>query len=145
MDLLIMQEQLACDFYRRCARMFPDRNGLWRPLIEAEESHVRFLQEIAAMPEAVEGFGRRREFAVNPLRILLGRLRRNIEMLDLGGATLLGALTFARDMEDSVLERRILECLPGDPPGVCERITQMNAETTDHRARVQSALAEAGR
>ncbi len=140
-DLLIAQEQLACEFYRRCSRKFPERDDLWRPLIDAEETHARFLKEIAADPVDARGFGERRAFAVNPLRILVGGLRRQVEEFEGPGRTLPGALGLAREMENSILERKVLDTFPGDPPGVRERIQRLSAETSDHRALVEAALA----
>ena len=140
-DLLIAQEQLAGNLYRRCSKRFPELGDMWRTLIASEDSHVRLLEEIAADREQAAGFCERRQLAVNPLRILLGQVRRAVDALDAPGTSLGAALEVARDLENTVIERSVLDPVTGDPPAVRERILRMSAETAEHRTLVQQAIA----
>ena len=128
-DLLIEQERLAEEFYRRCSRKFPERDELWRALIRAEDTHAKFLEEIAADAVEASGFAERRLFAVNPLRITLGHLRRTVAALDGPGVTLRALLTVARDLENSVLERKVLEPFRGDSPSPLRKMEAIDRKS----------------
>ena len=140
-DLLISVEETAGNLYRRCARQYPEMGDLWRSMSMSEERHAQLLREIASDPSEAAGFCERRMFAVNPMRILLGELRRSVEGLDGPRTSILSALEVAREIENSVLERRVLDPLPGDSATTRQELEQLAADTADHRVLVDRAIA----
>jgi hypothetical protein len=141
-ELMIRVEESAGAFYKACAGKFPDRRDFWLTLASAEEAHARFLRDLARDPADALAFAYRRRTAVSPLKVLLDFLSRNLAALETTSVTLVHALAIARDIENSVLEKQILEAVPGDSPHVRKTIQRMNAETGEHRTRIEAALAE---
>ena len=140
-DLMVRIEESAEAFYKLCAAKFPKNSGLWTSLAAAEEQHARYLREIAVHPTESVAFARRRHVATAPLKALLDSLKRNHTRVETTAVTQAQALTIARDLEYSGIEKKVLEPVEGDPPEVVQTIRRINSETTNHRVLIESALA----
>jgi len=141
-DLLVSQEKMVGGFYRLCATKFPERSDLWLWLATVEDKHAELLQGIAADAAASEVFSRRRNFALSPLRIMLDFVRKQTEMLHGHGFSLATALAVSRDIENSILEKRVLEHYRGDPDDISAKIDQIRDETIEHRDKILAVLTE---
>ena len=141
-DLLIRQEELVGEFYRACAGKFPERSDFWLSLAVAEDEHARILRSVAADPAEGRAFATHRNFALNPLRIMLQFIKKQMEALESPDFTLIKALSSARDIENSILEKKVVEPAPGDSVAIRTKIKQLKADTTQHRIKIIAALAE---
>ena len=141
-DLLIRQEELVGEFYRACAGKFPERSDVWLSLAVAEDGHARILRSVAADPAEGRAFTIHRNFALNPLRFMLQFVKKQTEALESPGFTLINALSIARDIENSILEKKVVEPAPGDSADIRAKIEQLKAETTQHRIKITETLAE---
>ena len=139
-DLLVQQEERISEFYRACAEEFPEWRSQWLLLAVAEERHANILRGIQSDPDEGAAFVSRRRLALNPLRIMLEFIDKGTAALQDSDSTLITALSCARDIENSILEKKVMEPVAGDSAATREMIEQIRAETAQHRLLVAGAI-----
>jgi hypothetical protein len=141
LDSLREIELLIAELYRGFAEAFEEDRTLWEGLSREEESHARLvsgLKEMAgetAVPESLKGIhlaalGTYRK----GLEYQLGRLRK-------GEVARVAALSIARDLERTLVERLSHEIFRGGAPEQGAIAGRLRDETESHRARLEAYLA----
>ena len=140
--LMIRLETITGELYKKCAERFPDYEGFWERLASEEDAHAKLLGEIADNPALAAGFAERRQVAMGPLKFTVNFVDEQRAAVEAPDCTVVNALSIARDIEKSILEANAVRPAPGDPDAVRNMFARISAETTDHRARIESLLSQ---
>lgn len=126
--------------YEVFGQSFPQDTELWTGLAADEYQHslwIRKVSEAATPEQRQQSLPSIRvpaiETMIRYLSSIAGRCRR-------GELTRLNALALARDIEDSLLESKLLEALPSGPAGLATVQKSLISQTTQHRQRIEDAL-----
>lgn len=141
LDSLRDIELLIADLYRGFAGTFEEDRALWEALSREEEEHARLVAGFeethgdASVSESLRGIH----------LAALGTYRKGLEYqtgrLKKGEITRTSALSIARDLERTLVERLSHEIFPGGGPESGSIAGRLREETRSHLARLEAYMA----
>lgn len=138
-------EKAIADLYGRFGRTWPDEETLWLNMAGEEVGHVEIIGRLKALIAAApDNFQLNRPFNVTALRTFLEGIERQKERLEKGLLTPERALTVARDLEASLIEKAYHEIVKTKDLTYLNLVRQIVAETYRHRSAIEQKIREVG-
>jgi hypothetical protein len=137
---LAEHEEAMSALYGSYAKQYPDASDLWTTMAREEHGHGRALRSLLDHPDELAPFADRQRFDLDAIRDETRRLKLLVQVAPHAGLGLHEAFLNAQKLEDSLLERRILEPAPGDPPEVARVLSLLQEQTAGHQAHLKETL-----
>ncbi len=135
-ELLILNEQLVSSLYNIYARKFPEEKEFWLKKVNEENSHVQLLIGIQSIIENAPSYIVKEDrFSAEAINTSIVFIRELIEKAE--SFSLINALSMARDIENSLIEKDFFKIIPADPTNVKNAFSKIDQDTKRHRAEIQ--------
>jgi rubrerythrin len=149
MDLSLIQklieyEETLSQLYAACAQRFPQHQDLWWRLSSDERSHGEILRVLYGKCQRKQLVLNQRRFSPQAVGTALAYVRDLITQLGEGKISYARALSLARDIESSVIEKKFYEVFSGESEELTKVFRTLEIDTQEHRDRL-AALAADGR
>lgn len=133
-DMLIKYELLISELYSCCANEFPQLSDFWNRLSKEEIKHAEAIKEILEQVDGRNIVYNPKRFNSRPLEISMQHVSDIIGRLKIGDIDLLGILSLALDIEQSVIESQYYEIFSGRDREFNVRLKQVRNESRQHAA-----------
>ncbi len=140
LELLIRHELTIMNLYKVFAGLYSDVRDFWESLAREEQRHADLLAGLRDNQE----LDRRRllDSRMKPQAITLsiGYAEGRIALAQEGVTTLLEALSIARDLESSLIEKQLSHINASVPPAARSVFEELAADTERHRKTITEEL-----
>lgn len=134
-------EGAMAEYYIACSEVWPDRSSLWMSLALDEEKHQRVIGDLIGL---VRKYPRRFRpgLAVEPTAVQTYITTVNEKASDIlkGKADISEALSFALQMEESILVGRFFEIVRSEHPSFSRFVELLTVELEEHRGKLTEEL-----
>jgi len=139
---LIEYEEALSQLYAACAQRFPRHQDLWSRLSSDEHSHGEVLRVLYGKCQRKSLGINQRRFSPQALGTALAYVRTLITQMREGKISYPKALSLARDVESSVIEKRFYEVFSGESEELAKVFRALEMETREHRDRLAALAAD---
>ncbi len=141
-ELLIAHETALKDLYSAYAETFPMYSEFWNSVAFEENGHADLIATLKAEVESGALVLEPHRFKEELIKTMLNYLKKEKDNIAFGGMTLIQALTIAREVERSMIERRFFEVFKGDPDVLKKVLNTLEADTRRHTEKINIAWIE---
>jgi len=138
---LIEYEETLSQLYAPCAERFPQHQDLWSRLSSDERSHGEILRVLYGKCQKKSLVITQRRFSPQAVGTALAYVRGLITQMRAGKISYPRALSLARDIESSVIEKRFYEVFSGEAEEVKKAFHTLEMDTQEHRDRLAAVAA----
>ncbi|MDX1359430.1 MAG: hypothetical protein R3232_11415 [Clostridia bacterium] len=125
-------EFLVSRMYTTCSEKFPDLSEFWMGLAREEVRHADTIKEIMAEVDGMSVKLNQKRFNARPIEISMDHVNGIIGRLEFGDIDLLGILSLALDIEQSVIESKYYEIFTGRSRSFNDRMKEVRDESRNH-------------
>lgn len=144
-EKLIDSELLISKLYSFCAEKFPELSEFWNGLAQEEIVHADTIKELMSQVDGRSLKLNKNRFNIRPLEISMEHVKNVIGRLEIGELDLIGILSLAGDLEQSVLESKYYEIFEGNSREFNDKLKSVRNESRGHAMKIrvmkQKALA----
>lgn len=136
-EKLIENELLISKLYSTCADKFPKMSDFWNGLAQEEIKHADTIKELL---EQVDGRAlklNKKRFNIRPLEISMEHIKNVVGRLEIGELDLIGILSLAQDLEQSVLESKYYEIFEGSSREYSDKLKSVRNESRGHAMKIR--------
>lgn len=133
-ELMAEQEALISRLYDTYSRRFTEEAGFWRTLAEDEDNHHQWLAVLAENLQKGDLRFIQRKFPIQAVKSSVDYVRSLIE--DADKHTLISALSYALDLENSLIEKNYFEIFDADSSQMKEVFSKLKGQTAEHRSMI---------
>ena len=141
-DLLSAHEEAISRLYSAYAGKFPLYSEFWTTLASEEQKHSAVITALKSKVDAGKLSADMVKFKSELLKTMITYMEKELSKVDSGGLTLIQALSVARDIEKSMIERKCFEVFKGDPAELAAVLEEMALETKRHIEKIELAWQE---
>ena len=141
-ELLSSHEEAIGRLYSAYAGKFPLYADFWRTLAQEEQKHSAAIITLKSKVDAGALSADMVKFKSELLKTMLIYINNELNKAESGGMPLIQALSTARDIEKSMIERRCFEVFKGDPDELKTVLDEMTLETKRHIEKIEIAWQE---
>lgn len=134
---LIENELTIAKMYGVCAVQFPELGDFWRSLVQEEIGHAETIKELMGQVDGRQLKFNNRRFNIRPLEISIEHAEDIINRIEFGDVDLIGALSLALDIEQSVIESRYYEIFDGRSREFSDRLKTVRNESRGHARKIR--------
>ena len=138
MTSLIENEQRIGHYYEIMAECLPEHRETWDILRRQEHSHTEAMQQIGRFVEEMPALFAVGKFSPRAAQIMAREIDGMIEKIQKGTVHPGYAVSFAKDVEQSLLEGHLAEAIKTDVLEVKNILARLSQETTSHRLLLHS-------
>jgi len=139
---LIEYEEMLSHLYAACAQRFPQHQDLWSRLSSDERSHGEILRVLYEKCQRKSLVINQRRFSPQAVGTALAYVRDLITQMGEGKISATRALSLARDIESSVIEKRFYEVFSGETEELKKVFRTLEMDTQEHRDRLAAVAAD---
>ena len=137
MSLEIAKKLIECELtisklYSTCAEHFPELSDFWNGLAQEEIRHADTIEELLSQVDGSMLKLNKKRFNIRPLEISVEHTKNVIGRIELGELDLIGVLSLALDIEQSVIESKYYEVFEGGSRDYSDRLKQVRNESRGH-------------
>jgi len=136
LTLIISVEDAIGDLYRVYAAVLPERRDFWMRLQNDERLHAQWVRDLMARVQRDELTIREGRFSPESFEVLLHYIRQRIDEAKAAPPKPLEALTVAKDIESTIVERAFFEVLESDDRVLQQILRNLHLNTEAHAAQV---------
>jgi len=125
-------ERRVAWFYELCSQQFPQDESLWKEISHDEIRHAHMIQEMKNRLSGQKSIEVSSKLRLPVLKTFVHGIDEQIRRLESGGLPRKNAFFIARDLENTLFERRFHEAFSVDDPGFSDLIAKFRAETDRH-------------
>lgn len=140
LDALREIELLIADLYREFAQAFPEDEALWNELSRDEEAHALLAAKLKAMRGDLELPASVCKLHLAALGTYRKGLEYQLERLKRGELGRQSAMSIARDLERTLVERTSYDLVEGEDEGTRAATGRLRTETRSHLAKIEAAI-----
>jgi rubrerythrin len=137
--LLIEHEEAVEKLYEAYAQRFPGHRDFWSRLASEEKTHASQLARLKSMPESYV-LPAKAQYKPQALALSLAYIRGLTTRAEEQGLTLIKALSYARDVENALIERLFSRIDSAVPPEIAGVFMGLASETERHRNLISREL-----
>ncbi len=142
MSLEIAKKLIECELtisklYSTCAEYFPEQSSFWNGLVQEEIGHANTIEELLGQVDGRILKLNKNRFNIRPLEISIEHTKNVIGRIEIGELDLIGVLSLALDIEQSVIESKYYEIFEGGSREYSDRLKQVRNESRGHAARIR--------
>jgi len=138
----MMQYELALShLYKQCADIWPEDQGFWQKLADAEVMHAENIQRMQEIiTKKLEKFEAGRPFNLVALNTVMAGLKDNTDRLIARALPREKMLFMARDIENSILESHYAEIVKTADVEYQTLMKSIISQTYEHRQIIQAKI-----
>lgn len=141
LELMKSYELILKDLYDLFALKIPKENEFWKKLAEEENKHAYWLEVLGMNMQkqniTLNGDNR---FNIPLIKISLGHIQEALEDFSKGELSFFDALSFASDVENSMIEKKFFEVFYGQSEEFDRVMKLLREETIKHGKRIEERL-----
>lgn len=138
--MLIQHEKVIGELYDAFALTFSEQTGFWKSLAADEKNHADQLSGLRSNSSTATWLLYSSQLRAQALQTSIGYIESQIDRVRGGNFTLIQALSVAKDLESSLLERQFSRLRDTAPIEIRPVIKALADETERHLKRVVEAL-----
>ena len=138
---LAEHEDALSALYSAYAQLYPDVAELWKTMASEEYAHGKLLRSLPERAADLDSFVDARRYDLDAVRSETKKLRNLVAVTPHAGIGLVDAFYAAIKLEDSLIEREVLEIQDGDDPEVAAVLDTLREQTRRHRQHLSESLA----
>jgi len=132
LDLMREIESALGEFYARCGFFFPEDEDIWEELNSEEIKHAEQVEKLTTIATEKKEKFLLGEFIPAVLKAFLDDIEDQRDSLENGELTRDKALLFARDCEDTLVEKKFLRAVESDDPEFINLTEKIEQEEREH-------------
>jgi len=140
MTALIENEQRIGHYYELMEECLPEHRETWGILQRQEQSHAGAIQRIGQIVEEMPALFAVGKFSPKAARMMSHEIDGMIEKIEKGTVHPGYAVSFAKDVEQSLLEAHLAEAIKTDVLEVKNILARLSQETTSHHLLLHSIV-----
>lgn len=140
LSMLIRHEGIIGELYQTFASIFSDRADFWQSLAEDEQRHAEQLDELRSNPITSTWLLYSSPFKIQAIHTAISYIENQIERAKDGNLSDVQALSIAKDLENSLLERQFSSLINTAPIEIKPTIVSLANETERHLKQVVEAI-----
>lgn len=129
---LIECELAISKLYSACAEHFPELSDFWNNLVLEEIKHANTIEELLGQIDGRTLKLNKNRFNIRPLEISIEHVKNVIGRLEVGELDLIGVLSLALEIEQSVIESKYYEIFEGGSCDYSDRLKQVRNASHGH-------------
>lgn len=134
-------ELVLAEFYAACRDSWPEDDGFWTELVQAELRHATYLTDTARLvEERPEAFITPRNVTEAAVAEQMEYVRERLRQLWAERLGERAALVISRDIEQSIIEGGLYELVRSEEPTYARLVDEIVDETREHARLVQERL-----
>ncbi|MDD5509647.1 MAG: hypothetical protein PHI12_02365 [Dehalococcoidales bacterium] len=141
-ELLMDNEIGIGKLYRAYAKHFPDHRTFWTALAGEEVEHASWLGKLSLKIEEGSVLIDERRFNTSAIKTFSDYLERELDKVNKSGISLIGALSTALYIEQSIIEQKYFEVFEGDTVEFKKVLLDLADATKTHLGKVKEALSK---
>ncbi len=141
-ELLSSHEEAIGRLYFAYSEKFPLYSEFWTTLAHEEQKHSAVIIVLKTKVDAGKFSADMVKFKSELLKTMITYMEKELSKVDSGGLSLIQALSIARDIERSMIERKCFEVFEGDPAELAAVLKEMALETKRHIEKIELAWQE---
>lgn len=134
-ELLIENEELVSKLYAIYAEKFPEEKEFWRRKAAEEDAHAELLKGVRPIVQEPPSFSKEERFSVEAIELSIAFVKDLIQKSK--SSSLINALSMARDIEHSLIERNFFKVMPSDSILLKNAFVKLEQDTKKHREEIQ--------
>jgi rubrerythrin len=141
-ELMERQESLLSEVYGIFAEKFPDHTKFWTKMAYDEKKHasiIKKLYDLIGKDNVAFDEGKIKTYTLNTFIAYVEKIKNKVETEDI---TILQALTYANDFEQSLVEKNIFSHFDSMAPKVKAALEALKTETEKHRDLIKNLKLE---
>jgi len=135
--MLVENELTIAKLYGVCAVHFPEIGGFWRDLVQEEIKHAETIKELLSEVDGKALKFNSKRFNIRPLEISMEHAEDVINRIEFGDINLIGCLSLAYDIEQSVIESKYYEIFEGRSREFSDRLKSVRNESRGHAIKIR--------
>lgn len=139
-NLLMQYEKELAKLYATFATTFPEHSSFWKKLSNEELMHAALVKEILQKVDNKTVFIDSSRFKIRPLEISIEYAQEVSEKAEKGELNMLGALSIANTIENSIIEANYYEVFAGDSAGLNQALKKLQEASALHRQQIRALL-----
>ena len=139
-ELLMDNEIGVGKLYRAYAKHFPDYRTFWTALAGEEVEHASWLGKLASKVTEGSVLIDERRFNTAAIKTFSEYLERELDRVNRSGISLIGALSTALYIEQSIIEQKYFEVFEGDTIEFKKVLLDLADATKTHLGKVEEVL-----
>jgi rubrerythrin len=141
-EKLSENENALGKLYDAYAEAFPDLSPLWKGLAEEERGHGKALLELKTSISHGQAWVYTGRIRLQAISTTIQYILKELEKAEAKAVDRTHAFSVARDVEQSLLEKKLFVALKGDSPPVRKILSWLSEETQKHCERIAAAQAK---
>ena len=133
--LLIENEKLVSKLYAIYADKFTEEKKFWLEKVAEENTHAELLEGIWSIIQEIPSFFEEDRFSIEAIELTTSFVKDSIQKAE--SCSLIDALSMAREIEHSLIERYFFKVMPGDSVLVQNAFVKIEQDTKKHREEIQ--------
>ncbi|MFH0917602.1 MAG: hypothetical protein V1830_00535 [Candidatus Omnitrophota bacterium] len=133
--LLSENERLVSKLYTIYAEKFPEVKEFWLQKAAEENVHAELLESVRLIKQETPSFFQEDRFSIEAIELTMSFVKDLIQKAE--NSTLINALSMARDIEHSLIERYFFKVIPSDSPTIKNAFAKIEQDTKRHREEIQ--------
>lgn len=139
--LLAKNEEAIAGLYQAYSQKFKEM-AIWSELVNDELEHAKWLRDLGSQIGEGKVFFKEDRFDPNAIQTSINDINKLASEADDPNVLPINALSYAKDLENSLLESNYFEVFDGDDPSLKEVLNKLKIETEGHAQKVSGALAQ---
>lgn len=136
-------ELTVAEFYRECAQIWKEEEEFWKHLETSEVYHAKDMNKMAEIiSKKMESFEKYRPFNIVAIRTFILGVNTNIQRLKKGEIPKNNSLFIARDIEQSLLERKYDEIVKTSDVEYQTLAKKIVSQTLEHEELINNKIKE---
>ena len=134
-ELLIENEELVSKLYTIYAKKFPEEKEFWLEKAAEEDVHAELLKGVRPIMQETPSFFQEDRFSMEAIELSIAFVKDLIQKAE--NSSLINALSMARDIEHSLIERNFFKVMPRDSIPLKNAFIKIEQDTKKHREEIQ--------
>jgi hypothetical protein len=134
-ELLIENEELVSKLYTIYAKKFPEEKEFWLKKAAEEDVHAELLKGVRPIMQETPSFFQKDRFSMEAIELSVAFVKDLIQKSE--NSSLINALSMARDIEHSLIERNFFKVMPRDSILLKNAFIKIEQDTKKHREEIQ--------
>jgi len=141
-DLLAENELAIKQLYEFYAKTFPKEAVFWLDIANDEKDHAMALLSLKEKVDDIYVYFDEERFTPEAILSTKNYINERIKYVIENKINFLTALSVARDVENSLIERNYFKVFESDTPKIKNVLKKLEKETLEHRTRVENRFEE---
>jgi len=141
-DLLAENELAIKQLYEFYAKTFPEEASFWLSIASQEKEHAEALLSLKEKLDDINVYFDEKRFTPEAIQSTKDYIDERIKYVIDNKIDILTALSIARDLENSLIERNYFKVFESDTPEIKNVLKKLETETLKHRKMVEDKYEE---